>query len=88
MANMVKVVAIEPLFVDLENAAMALGIGVSTVQQLTRDHAKTNFPRPRKISGRRVGYPLAELRAWAADRPVSDLPPPPNTGAKKPKCSG
>jgi len=38
------------------------------------------FPPPRKISSRRVGWLLREVEEWAEARPVSDLLPPANTG--------
>lgn len=43
------------------------------------------FPKPRQISGKRTGYLVEEVVAWARSRPVSDQPPPANTGAKKPR---
>ncbi|UKI11834.1 hypothetical protein ACLUPT_11990 [Variovorax sp. SCN45] len=35
------------------------------------------------LSGRRVAWLVREVEAWAESRPVSNLPPPPNTGARK-----
>lgn len=43
------------------------------------------FPRPRKLSGRRVAWLASDVDAWMAALPESDIPPPPNTGAKKPR---
>ncbi len=71
------------LFVTLEETAEILSLSVSTVQELVRTQ---NLPAPRKLSGRRVGWLVRELEEWAEARPVSDLLPPPNTGAKKPRC--
>jgi prophage regulatory protein len=75
---------IEPLFADLETAAYMLSVSESTVQALVRTG---ELSPPRRISGNRVGYLVDELKAFAASRPVSTLPPPPNTGTKKPKNS-
>jgi prophage regulatory protein len=46
-----------------------------------------NFPKPRQTSDRRVAWLLRELREWAESRPVSDLPPPPNSGWRKGQVS-
>lgn len=43
------------------------------------------FPKPRRISGRRCAWLAADIDAWMEALPESDLPPPPNTGAKKPR---
>lgn len=75
------IVHVEPLYLPKDAAAAYLAMSVSTFEALGRkDDA---FPRPRKLSAGRVGYLLAELRTWGHTRPVSDLPPPPNTGAGK-----
>lgn len=73
---------VKPLAVDLEHAAAMVSLSESTVQALVRDGS---FPAPRRMSDRRVGWLVREIEAWLDTRPVSDLPPPPNTGAKKPR---
>ncbi len=70
------------LYVTLEEAAAIVALSVSTMQDLVRNK---NFPAPRQLSGRRGGWLMREVEAWAESRPPSDLPPPPNTGAKKPR---
>lgn len=76
-------VTIKPLMVDSETAGKMLGnISKSTVEKLTRERATTGFPPIRKISAKCTGYLVSELEAWAAARPVSDLPPPANTGRR------
>ena len=40
-------------------------------------------PNREPHSRRRVAYLLSEVEAWCASRPVSQLPPPPNTGRRK-----
>lgn len=69
------------LYLDLTTVAEVLSVSISTVQKLTRDCP--DFPKPRQISDRRVGWLTKELISWAERRPVSDLPPPANTSAKK-----
>jgi prophage regulatory protein len=75
---------LEKIFVDTESAADALSLSVSTLEKLVREG---NFPRPRELSGRRVGFLVRELKAWAESRPESGMLPPPNTGAKKNRAS-
>lgn len=50
----------------------------STWQDLVR---KGTAPKPRKISPHRVGWLTREVDEWAEKQPVSDLLPPPNSGA-------
>jgi prophage regulatory protein len=73
-------VSIRPIFVDLESAAALLSVSPSTVQLLVRNG---ELKPPRRISGNRVGYLLREIEEFAEARPVSDILPPKNTGAKK-----
>jgi prophage regulatory protein len=73
---------ISPVFLDLTSVARVLSVSESTVQGLVRSG---DLPGPRKISGNRVGWLLREVEEWAEARPRSDIPPPPNTGAKKPR---
>jgi prophage regulatory protein len=77
-------VTIKPVFVDADTAAAILSISKSTVEALGRDK-DSGFPKVRRISAKRTGYLLREIEDWAETRPVSDLLPPPNTGAKKPR---
>lgn len=71
---------IKPIYLDLERTCSFVSLGESTVQELVRED---KFPKPRKLSGRRVGWLVRELEEWAESRPVSEQLPPPNTGAKK-----
>lgn len=68
--------AIEPLYVDIEGAIALTTLSKSTIEAEVR---AGNFPKPRQLAGRRTGYLVAEVKAWAESRPVSDLPPPANT---------
>lgn len=69
------------IFLDLQSVAEALSISESTVQKLTREDA--SFPKTRKISAGRVGWLLREIQEWAESRPVADLLPVANSGARK-----
>lgn len=79
-----KLVTIEPLAVDKETAGeMLADVSESTIDELMAQDS--DFPKLRQISKRRVGFLVIELREWAFNRPISKLPPPANTGAKKRK---
>ncbi len=68
------------IYVDLPEVAGLLTLATATVQKMVREDA---FPKPRQLSGRRVGWLLREVEEWAETRPVSDLPPPANTCGKR-----
>lgn len=68
--------AIEPLAVDKETAAAMLrGMSVSTLETLGRTEP---LLQPVELSGRLVGYPVENLRAWLRTRPKSTQLPPEN----------
>lgn len=79
-----KRIHVSPLFLDLETVAQTVALSVSTVQELVR---QGRFPPPRQISSRRVAWLMREVEEWAESLPVSQLPPPPNTGAPKPRTA-
>lgn len=78
-------VAIQPRFVAKEAAAQMLAMSVSTFERCVQ---KGEIPKPRQLSAGRVGWLVSELDEWAASRPVSEILPPSNTGAKKPRPQG
>ncbi|WP_296228547.1 helix-turn-helix transcriptional regulator [Ralstonia sp. UBA689] len=67
------------IYLDLQSVAAAVSLSETSVQQLVREES---FPKPRKISARRVAWLLREVQEWAEAQPISDLPPPPNTGRR------
>lgn len=72
-----------PLVVDMAQLLQLLpALSKSTIEEERR---QGRFPQPRLLSGRKVGWLISEVENWLESRPVSDLPPPPNTGAKKPR---
>lgn len=73
-------ISIKPAALDREHAAAFLSISVTTLEQLQREG---EFPKPRQLSGRRVGFLVRELEEWLESRPVSQQLPPANTGASK-----
>ena len=70
---------VKPIYVDLPTTASVVSLSVSTIEKLVRENA---FPAPRMLSGRRVAWLLREVEVWCEQRPVSNLPPPPNTGRR------
>ncbi|NML99659.1 AlpA family phage regulatory protein [Paraburkholderia sp. RP-4-7] len=65
----------KPLCLDLEDTAHAVSLSATGVRRLVREG---RFPKPRQLSGRRVGWLVRELEEWMEARPVSDLLPPPS----------
>ncbi|WP_367847039.1 helix-turn-helix transcriptional regulator [Rhodoferax sp. WC2427] len=75
---------IRPAALEPPDAATYVALSVTTVERLVREG---KFPKPRQLSGRRVGYLVRELDSWLDDCPVSDLLPPPNTSRRAAKGS-
>lgn len=67
-------VVIEPIYVDLPTAAAIVSLSESVIQQMS---SRGEFPKPRELAKRRVGYLLREIREWAEQRPTSTMLPPP-----------
>lgn len=74
----------KPIFLTMETLPGIVGLSKSTVEKEIR---AGRFPKPRLLSGRRTGWLMREIEAWAENCPVSDLPPPCNTGASKKKTA-
>ena len=71
-------ISLPPAYLDLSAVSTYLALSESTIQKLTRE--EETFPKPRLLSGRRVGYLVRELQEWAESRPVANLLPPANSG--------
>lgn len=69
----------DPIFLELPAVANATTLSEPTIQRMVRENI---FPKPRLLSNRRVGWLVSEIKEWASMRPISDLPPPPNTGKR------
>lgn len=70
------------LYFEKSELPAAITLSESTIDEEIR---QARFPKPRQLAGRRVGWLVEEVLEWARTRPVSEQPPPPNTGAKKPR---
>ena len=77
---MSALISTRPVVLRKQEACIFVGLGKSTFEELVQ---KEQLPKSRKLSDGCVGWLVRELEAWAESRPVSDLLPPPNTGAKK-----
>jgi prophage regulatory protein len=77
-----KKIPVAPIFLDLPTVAEVVALSESTVQELVR---KGEFPQPRQLSDRRVGWLMPEVQQWAESRPVSQILPPQNTGVGRPR---
>ncbi len=71
---------VQPLLLDLPTVAAVVSLSTATVQKLVREN---EFPKPRVLSGRRVGWLMREVEEWTESRPVSDMLPPVNAGIRK-----
>lgn len=72
--------SILPYFYTPDELPKLLSLGYSTIERMVREE---KFPKPRVLTGRRVGYLREDVEEWVRTRPISDLSPPSNTGAKK-----
>ena len=70
---------IRPVALKQDDAANFLALSVSTFECLVR---QGDFPKPRQLAGRRVGWLVRELEEWLESRPVSNQLPPPNTNRR------
>ncbi len=71
-----------PIMLGLQQVADTLSLSKSSIHNLV---ASGKFPRPRKLTAKRVAWLTSDVLAWASALPVSDNLPPPNTGAPKPR---
>lgn len=73
------------LYYEKSELPAATTLSKTTIEEEIR---QGRFPKPRQLAARRVGFLVEEVTEWARTRPVSEQPPPPNTGAKKPRPAG
>jgi prophage regulatory protein len=71
---------LNPIYIQLDELPSLIKLATTTVQRLVREG---KFPAPRELSDRRVGWLLREVEQRAEDRPVSNIPPPANTGRRR-----
>ncbi|MFM0663309.1 helix-turn-helix transcriptional regulator [Paraburkholderia sediminicola] len=69
-----------PYFLDIDAVAATVSLSTGNLQALIR---KGEFPKPRALSARRVGWLTREVEEWAESRPVSTCLPPGNGGQQR-----
>ena len=77
-------VAMKPIYLDIESVSAAISLSPAVIHKLVRQH---QFPKPRALSGRRVGWLTREVEEWAETRTASEFLPPPNCGAGRRKSN-
>lgn len=60
-------------YLDLSDVADALSLSTATIKRLV---ASGDLPKPRALTGKRVGWLAREIEAWAEARPTSTMLPP------------
>lgn len=73
------------LYYEKSELPGATTLSMSTIEEEIR---QGRFPKARQLSPGRTGYLCREVDEWAESRPIADMPPPPNTSAKKPRQAG
>jgi prophage regulatory protein len=73
---------VKQLILDLQDVSAAISLSEAAIQRLVRQNT---FPKPRLLSGRRVGWLMREIEEWAEACPISDLLPPENAGQRRAK---
>ena len=73
-------VSTKPAYLDREGAAAFVSLSVITMERMV---AKGEFPSPRQLTGKRVGWLVRELDEWSEARPVSSNLPPANCGGRR-----
>lgn len=67
------IVTMKPIFLNVHQVAEATSLSKAIIQKLV---ASKEFPAPRAISKKRVGWLVRELEEWAEARPISEMLPP------------
>ncbi|MCA8018616.1 helix-turn-helix transcriptional regulator [Burkholderia metallica] len=75
----------KPIYLDIASVSDAISLSPAVIHKLVRQE---QFPRPRTLSGRRVGWLTREVEAWAEARGVSEFLPPANCGTGRRKADG
>jgi prophage regulatory protein len=68
------------LFYDLPTVAEVVSISTGNIQAMVR---AGDFPKPRALSARRVGWLAREIVEWAESREIADMLPPVNAGNRR-----
>ena len=74
---------IEDRMLDKDEVVEVTKLSASSIEEQVR---QGSLPRPRVLSPKRTAWLASDVVDWMRNRPPSDLAPPPNTGAKKPRA--
>ena len=77
-------ISIKPAYLDRENTAAYVSLSVPTMERMI---ARAEFPAPRQLTNKRVGWLVRELDAWCEDRPTSSNLPVANCGHRNAQAS-
>lgn len=70
-------IALKPAYLDRKSVAAYVSLSVSVMERMV---ARGEFPKPRQLTGKRVGWLVREVDEWAEARPVSTNLPVENCG--------
>lgn len=70
-------ISIKPAYLDRKNTADYVSLSVPTMDRMI---ARQQFPAPRQIGAKRVGWLVRELDTWCEARPQSNNLPPDGSG--------
>lgn len=71
--------SIKPVYLDRDSVAAFVSLSVPTMERMA---ARGEFPAPRQLTGKRVGWLVREVEEWAETRPVSSNLPVANCGMR------
>lgn len=78
-------ISIKPAYLDRETAAGYVSLSVPTMERMI---ARAEFPAPRQLTNKRVGWLVRELDDWCEGRPTSSNLPVANCGQRSAQGSG
>lgn len=73
-------ISLKPAYLDRESTAVYVSLSVSVMERMI---ARKEFPAPRQLSDKRVGWLVRELAEWSEARPVANGLPVVNCGLRK-----
>ncbi|KFG94402.1 hypothetical protein GQ56_0126455 [Burkholderia paludis] len=63
----------KPIFLSIHQVSEAMSLSETIIKKMV---ASKEFPAPRALSKKRVGWLVRELEEWAEKRPISEMLPP------------
>ncbi|WP_235362735.1 helix-turn-helix transcriptional regulator [Burkholderia sp. A9] len=67
------IVTMKPFFLNIHQVSEVMSLSETIIKKMV---ATKEFPAPRAISKKRVGWLVRELEEWAETRPISEMLPP------------